>query len=232
MIELGIFGDSFAHQDNSKIGTSYIEYIDENENISVTSYGFSGSSLYYSYNIFKEEHHKYDKVIFFITHPARLYIPNTENNKVANIYSLSNAEYLIKNENLSGHDKKIVNAVIDFYKYIFNQDEYRVYHFLMCEDIKRIRNDVLLIDCFGFNDTCFVKKQLNMFDVALLDKMEDDTPISSIRGIDCRMNHMNYENNKIFSEKILEWISTGVFNFSSIEDFTSTVGIREFYNKL
>ena len=229
MIKLGIFGDSFAHLDNEKIGTSYIEYLDMKDNISVTSYGFSGSNLYYSYDIFKEKHHNYDKIIFFITHPARLCIPNTENNKVANIYSLAYAEHLIKNEILSKADKKIVSAVIDFYKYVFNQDEYKLYHFLMCEDIKRVRNDALLIDCFGFNNTNFVKDQLNMFDIAMLDKMKDDIPISTIMGIDRRMNHMNYENNKIFADKILEWISVGVFNFLSIEDFTSTTGIEEFY---
>ena len=74
-MNIGLFGDSFAckkmrthkryegHPGFANIGKPWFEYLPHE----ITSFGESGSDLYYSYNLYLENRHKFDKNIFIFT---------------------------------------------------------------------------------------------------------------------------------------------------------------------
>ena len=70
VMKIGLFGDSFAHDDKTKTGKSYIEYLNERNDFKIVAHGMSGSGMYYSYKKFLEHNKDYQKVIFITTHPV------------------------------------------------------------------------------------------------------------------------------------------------------------------
>ena len=70
-MKIGIFGDSFADE-HLKPSKSWIECLRDNyEYNEVTSFGYGGTSLEWSYNNFLEHYHKYDRIIFIMTDHRR-----------------------------------------------------------------------------------------------------------------------------------------------------------------
>jgi hypothetical protein len=72
-MKIGIFGDSFAdeHMKNRK---SWIECLRENYDYdTVTSFGYGGTSIEWSYNNFLTYGSNYDFVIFFLTDERRMH---------------------------------------------------------------------------------------------------------------------------------------------------------------
>ena len=76
-MKIGIFGDSYARTHDNYPGTVFLgpawwELLINDYN--VANYGLAGSAAYYSMEKFNEYHHLYDKVIFFMTFPGRVYL--------------------------------------------------------------------------------------------------------------------------------------------------------------
>ena len=92
-MKIGLFGDSFAHDDKTKTGKSYIEYLNERNDFEIVAHGMSGSGMYYSYKKFLEYNKDYQKIIFITTHPGRLWIRNSKNLAVEHTYNLASAEH-------------------------------------------------------------------------------------------------------------------------------------------
>ena len=70
-MKIGIFGDSFADE-HMKPSKTWIECLRDNYDYhEVTSYGYGGTSLGWSYNNFLEHHSKYDLCVFLLTDQRR-----------------------------------------------------------------------------------------------------------------------------------------------------------------
>lgn len=65
---IGIYGDSFAQDILEQSWTNQLRFM---LNCNVTSYGFSGTSLIYSYNKFLNNYLNHDLNIFILTDPTR-----------------------------------------------------------------------------------------------------------------------------------------------------------------
>ena len=198
----------------------------------------SGSGMYYSYKKFLEYNKDYQKIIFITTHPGRLWIRNSKNLAVEHTYNLASAEHLLKHETkLSTEDVECLNAVVEYVKYIYNQEEQQDYWKLMLDRIKSIRPDALIIDAFHIYKHDDKTKRINetdcivLEDLARLDLMKNGKPILGSLGVeDMRRNHLSEANSIVFANKILEWIKTGNWYFKDKDEFFHSQGIEAYYN--
>ena len=237
-MKIGLFGDSFAHDDETKTGKSYIEYLNERNDFEIVAHGMSGSGMYYSYKKFLEHNKDYQKVIFITTHPGRLWLRNSKNSLVEHTYNLASAEHLLKHETkLKTEDVKRLTAVVDYVKYIYNQEEQQDYWKLMLDRIKSIRPDALIIDAFHIYKHDDNTKTINetdcivLEDLARLDLMKNGKPILGSLGVeDMRKTHLSEANSIVFANKILEWIKTGNWYFKDKDEFFESQGIEAYYN--
>jgi len=79
---IGIFGDSFAAP--RPRNTTWVSMIENKYN--VENYALSGSGLFYSYQMYKENEHKpYDKIIFFASQINRHWLSSEWRDKLENI---------------------------------------------------------------------------------------------------------------------------------------------------
>lgn len=80
-MKVGIFGDSFADE-FLRDGKSWIECLRDNYDYDeVTSYGYGGTSLEWSYNNFLEHYNKYDTIIFILTDHRRHHFFDKRSNR-------------------------------------------------------------------------------------------------------------------------------------------------------
>jgi hypothetical protein len=107
---------------------------------------------------------------------------------------------------------EIREAITLYYKHIVNYDEQDKMRELIITDMQKLRPDMLYFDCFY--ETTQFSKHLPIVEISTL-----DLPESFGQGsfIDNRQNHMNAENNRIFGEKVTNWINTSQFEMDITE---------------
>jgi hypothetical protein len=80
-MKVGIFGDSFADE-YLRTGRSWIECLREDYNYDVvTSFGYGGTSIEWSYNNFLNKGSNFDFIIFLLTDERRMHFTDFANNK-------------------------------------------------------------------------------------------------------------------------------------------------------
>lgn len=153
MINLGIYGDSFAstaqghdrHPELSK--KAWFNLFPDDYH--VKSHGIAGSSLYHSYKLFLTSNKQFDRIIFVVTNYGRWPVPLKHNDNQIYIPSLTSTEFWIKELRLSRArdiQKKLLalrSYWTDLYDDLheFNKD----IHSLMTERIKQIRPDTIFV---------------------------------------------------------------------------------------
>jgi len=208
-MKIGIFGCSYADENSSRLpeindnGRSWSSVL-RDRNYNITNYGASGSSVYYSYNLFKQYSQLYDKIIFVVTSAQRITIRDPKEEK--NFLYLTSWSTIT--EQISQYMKKIgvYEAVKLYFEYIYNDEEANDYRDLIINFLSSQPN-ILVLDIkdllkISRKDYDFYKKLLNE-DIHNMHKF-----------IDNRYNHINNENNIILANLIEEWIESGNFNFS------------------
>ena len=207
MKTLAIFGDSYARSDATDIQEkSWHEFMD---GYHITNFGDPGSCLWYSYDLFLQNHSKFDKIIFLVTSPNRItltgptVIYRNQNYKTAKI----------KIELTTGKELEQYKTVRDYYELIHDVRKDAVTHQLMVSDIKQIRLDAVVYPCFDntwshesplYNITKFEDQYLGM-----TPEMRRELYRKGLR--DSRACHMIEENNKVVAKMFLSKLS-GVDN--------------------
>lgn len=201
-MKIGIYGDSFACPKSSrqpKINTDmpWMSILEKSGNHDITNFALSGTSLYWSYNIYKENHTKFDKNIFVATSPGRLYIPWNSDRQHWTPVSVTNKIHSILNENCS-----LFNEVSDYFLKIYNYKEHQTYKELMLKNISTDDN-ILIIDT--------VDK------LSRLSAKEHTYLTTDPDLIDNRWCHMSQEGNNFLAERIKIWLETNNFNIDDWE---------------
>lgn len=199
-MKIGLFGDSFAckemrthkkyagHSGFKNIGKPWFEYLPYD----ITSFGESGSDLYYSYNLYLKNRHKFDKNIFIATSPGRLSIKNLEN------------QYLHYNSHVVSRKHKIKaggvkDSVIGYFTYIFDDDKEESICNLIKKDISQDK-DCLLVEGFGPNGLVSLFYMENkIWNITFKDNHNPSLT-------DFRYCHMTEQNNIIFAKQIQDCI--------------------------
>ena len=195
-MKIAIFGCSYAcPSSNSGMpkfnsnGRPWMKILIEDFNQNITTYGLSGSSVYYSYLNFKENYKKYDKIVFLGTYPDRKYCPNFDKPHIV----------------FNNTDKRFANLgyyepVKTYFTYFHNSKEADDMKELMIEDIKKI----------GGNTTLYIDTPLTLGRVTSMEEMQR---INKENLPDYRWCHMSNENNFIFASQINDWINGKPFMF-------------------
>lgn len=218
-MRIGIFGDSFASNgQRSNPTASWIDLLSGMHK--VERFGQAGSGLYYSAKLFLENHHLFDKIIFVVTDPCRLYLPDHKIDRFSrHIAGLSNAEARIadlKNNDLN--ELKILTAAKDYFLYLQNSEYDRYVYDLTINDILSKRSDTILIPTVRQVPDDFYKSKSVMFDISLKELNSWSKKIDWLTMIDCRHAHMSEENNEIFFKNVLKWLSGTPVNID-IDDY-------------
>jgi len=199
-LKIGLFGDSFAckemrthkkyvrHSGFTNIGKPWFEYLPYD----ITSFGESGSDLYYSYNLYLKNRHKFDKNIFIATSLGRLSIKNLENQYLH--YNSSSCHNLKSKIN-----KHIEDSVIGYFTYIFDDDKEENICNLIKKDISQDK-DCLLVEGFGPNGLVSLFHMENkIWNITFKDNYNPSLT-------DFRYCHMTEQNNIIFAKQIQDYI--------------------------
>ena len=237
-MKIAVFGDSFAaplHKFKKDIGLkSWVDHLSERYN--VTNYAVEGSGLYYSLKQLTATNYLYDKIIFVITRPGRLYLDNNpilNKNGHEHLNSLPMAEYTF-NEYKDRTDAesieitKISHAAIQYFTYIQRLKYDMFVHDLQVDYIKNIRPDIILIP--AFNDS-YRFHMINpcLYNITELENKHWGIPKDYSSPDDYRRCHMSNENNLILSKLAEQWLQGEPVNIN-INDFVVPADDKSFYN--
>jgi hypothetical protein len=211
-MKIAIYGDSYAdYRYQPRNNKTWMHYLEDRLNTRVTSFAASGSGLYFSVKKYLETHQEFDKIIFIVTFPGRLYVSQTETDLI-HIPGISLAN-LVSETSDNLHEKKIFSAAADYLLYVQNYEEELFKHYCMLDRINH--DDVLIIPVSP--DSLENYNGTTLTDISHIDYDYYQIDRNSARK-DLRCCHMNQQNNKIFADKIYDWIQMGDFDFK-VEDF-------------
>lgn len=218
-----ILGDSFADATScwphrfSDVGPGWTELLAQHDSYNITNLAVGGSSFYYSYKNFIENHSNFDRVVFLVTHPGRisLDIPNLTNYSSARHHS--GLDSLSSLKKLANYDKialDYINALEDYFLYIQNHD-YDVYcQWTFIEHIQRLKPNTILIPCFNNSLPNILgdpmseighKEIASVFNIEFTHSIFKNLANQGLN--DARKCHMCEENNYIFYLEVLKWMN-------------------------
>ena len=230
-ISIGIFGDSFAARSWGNSNLAWPELLEKDHGYTnITNFAEPASSLYFSYDKFVKYQHKFEKIIFVVTTPGRfsftsqIEIPKgTHRHFLPNVHAFSN----IWSDDVNY--KNAVDAVKKYFTYLYNDTEDLHKTIGLVHNLKLMRPDALLIP------TCFIPMPSTLASVNLLKDPRFKSAMNEIarreieitgnnyhevisKGRDSRNSHMSQTNNKIFAEKIANYLETDNF-LLDVNDF-------------
>lgn len=215
-MKIGIFGDSYAktldhHPDSRFMGKAWWEILAENHE--VTNHGLGGSAAYYSIEQFDEYQSEYDRIVFCMTFPGRVYLG--KNKGIKNPYypketaknfngydSAKNAlEFLKEFPGQVVEDNITIKAVMDYFLYVQNIEEETFKIRLYSDYVKKIRPDSLILHAADL---------ANISNSELMHWGLTHAIFSEYAEI--RKCHFSDENNIIFAGRIEKWLKTNTVN--------------------
>lgn len=210
--KVGVFGDSFADDKSKKeLENSYpswVELLQTVYNHDVTCYGVSGASLYHCFSMFEKYHKDFEKIVFIVTFIGRQKIPDRipfgpmESWRHSNLHIELMKNIILSKINIPYVARKAMSAMIDYVKYLYDDEKEKRLHTLMLEEIKRIRPDVIMINV-NADDV-----NPGLFAISEKERIENNIDASAFSyGNDNRMCHFSKRNNEIFSQKINLWLN-------------------------
>ena len=216
-MKISVFGDSYArtfdnYPDSDSMGKAWWEILAETYDLD--NYGLAGSAAYYSIEQFDQHHSNYDKVIFFMTFPGRVYLqrdngietpgypPCITNNFNSYASTASALELLQEISNYSKLDEKKMQSIMDYFLYVLNFDEEEFKIKLYMDYVKRTRPDALIISAHSMAD--IASMEMNHWG-----KKFDELMSQGYKEV--RKCHLSTENNIIFADLINNWINSGIF---------------------
>jgi hypothetical protein len=220
-MKVAIFGDSYAdekiHKREAKY-KSWVEILREKYYPDLACYGEAGSSLYFSYGKFLDNHSKYDKIIFVTTTNGRITIPSyikfKEHADTYLMYHLNGVEtansHIVDRPFLMTEEGILATkAAIEYFKYLHDPIYDSRMRSLMKDSIKNIRPDSIIVDTLnpGLSDISYYEFCPH-----------GDRPAEMWEYNDHRMCHLSKRNNEILAEKMFEW-SNGTPVHINFKDF-------------
>ena len=217
-MKIGIYGDSYACMQSNcstefnQDGRPWMKILKEDFKRDVSNFGLSGSSIYYSYQKFKENYNQFDKIVFIGTSPDRKYCPDLKS-------TLHIAQYFldpIETKDLSIDDNEY-DIIKNYYKYIHNIKEADDIKELIVEKIKSIKGSNLLY--------------IDILEIGKINSMERLRKIVG-RSRDHRWCHMSNKNNFILANKVNNWLDGNSFLLDVTDFEIPTVAELKSYYEL
>ena len=239
-MKIAIFGDSWASEglDEPHRYLGWPEILSKQPGYEVANFAVPGSSLYYSYKEFLENHKNYDVNIFLITSYGRMYIKhipevNQRQRKVAkHIPNLINIE--IRKKQLAATTNqilKIYDAMEKYYECIQDDEYDELVDKALVHHAKSISNNTIFIPCFhGYDNFSLIdvfemeNKSMGADEKYFSKGIHVNTELDGKLLTDVRVCHLTKRNNEIFAEKLINAIEENNFSFKfSINNFVAPI---------
>lgn len=202
-MKIGIFGDSFAYEKRNETLT-WSEMLGEKHE--VINYGSAGSNLYWSIKQFLQFKNNFDKIVFIVTLPGRLLIPDHVTSSIEVPIHIPNINTATTSLDAFQRDatREVITTCINYFKYLDDQTYNEYVHKLMYNDLLTYKNDNIV-----FIDSSFIANisTIEYESIGLTLEDEYNNNLTDVRNC-----HMSFSNNNLFARKIDEWIETGNFN--------------------
>lgn len=224
-MKIAIYGDSYANlnldQPNDGRGLSWVDIV--KQHYEVTNFALAGSSVFYSYSKFKENHSKFDYNIFIITNLDRIYNRKLDNllNQQSWYTHHSHVTLWSKDPRRTEHQRKIIDSVKTYIEYWKDEETENILNFSLVENLRKEHNDCLFINAFSKEHNPILENQYGLIDITCMEQEQSgwlekysDKKIhlghldENNRMLeDYRLNHLCEENNIILGEKILDAVN-------------------------
>jgi hypothetical protein len=228
-MKLGIFGDSFADYNNmystAKENESWINYLATSTNSEFECFGHGGTSIWYSFEKFKQHYKKFTHIVFCQTFPHRIHHLPEELTGFHHVkdtrpldFMKSREKTIMKSivyvyyEKLFNKDLDIFLAqqIFDQVNFLCKQENIKIVTLLPFEDLRY--QDSYIINVDKREGDCLLGLQHISVDEALVASKPN-----SLTAGDSRYCHLSKENNQILASIIEEGFNLDkkrVFNFS------------------
>lgn len=216
IMNIAIFGDSYGVADDIENYLHWSQHLSKLHN--VTNFSKKASSLYYQYNLYKNNYFNFDKIVFLITIYGHIHVE-----KLLDFQHITSHDLVIKllnnkEKNFNDEQIKILEALNYYYLFLKNNDYDKLFHDLLVQNLMSNKN-VLIIPTFnGYLDYLY---NCALYDLHLIDVKDYGIDNSMVHYKDKRQGHLNLENNILLFEKINNWIYNGCFNLD-VKDFVSS----------
>ncbi len=215
-MKIGVFGDSFADEKvyEKLPGKSWVEYLREDYNHDVTSFGKIGTSIYYSYDLFLGLHKNYDKIIFVCTDLGRIHLPhyinvNEDYEWVRHIPNLTTAESHLDPNKMQCHTIDSIaatKAAIEYFKYLYDPGKELVVQNLIINDIFTRRPDTVMMYLHKEQSPWQHKDMVGLIDISAKELRAHGYE-NILMELDQRKCHLSEANNRKLAEKVNSWLA-------------------------
>jgi hypothetical protein len=198
-MKLAIYGDSYGDPRTGELNEkAWVDCL--RTTYDLDNYSFTGSGLFYSYDMFLKTHDRYENIIFLVTTENRLTLPHHTKLQVPTHISYIQSKVLATRT--SGQQQNDYTLVTDYYEHIHNEHKDAILHQLMVENVKRLRPDAILYPCFQFS-------YLDDFPLYHVTKFEDEyIGMNDNKRVefyhkglrDSRSCHMTEKNNEVVAK--------------------------------
>lgn len=211
-MNIGIFGDSYANykleafdNENSR-GLSWTELLAEHHN--VTNFGYAGSALKYSYQLYFEHKNKFDLSIFVVTSYNRVWIKELGPNQPGH-FAL-NSKFLNAIKSKAPADEEIINIIesIEVWKKYWRDPKFENH---LCElmVLNLLDNDnILLIPGFKESVPGYDKPFQNLTDWQFWELLQIDPSFNPGDVKEKRKCHFSEENNRVLYNAVNSALKT------------------------
>lgn len=201
-MKVAIFGDSYGDDRFKGINErSWVSFLEDA--FDIDNYSFTGSGIYYSYDLFLKHHSDYEKIIFLVTAPDRITLPS--DSKLQVFCHVNYTQAKVWASLTEGQQQKDYQLIVDYYENIHNQRLNETYHRLMVNNIATMRPDAIVYPCFDFE---YLPKyplyNVTKFEDGYLG-MDDNKRVEFYKNKlrDSRACHMTENNNRVVSEMFM-----------------------------
>lgn len=248
MSDLGIFGDSFADPyhghdvEPTFHNLGWPNLLDTH----VSIYALNGSSIYYTYKKFIQNHHKHEKNIVIITNPSRIPIEPSDyvkNHKpwMLGITSTGMVDYLLEKKFISKQENiDILTAFKHWYDHLMIHSGFFDFASLMIEQMKRLRPDTIFIPAFDPPQTDDTVLPLNGPGVVSYMSLEFNGWFNKTGTDTCykyydnhpehrTICHLTIEGNELVAKHVKDALSKGQWGSQILPEQIITVQPYEYY---
>jgi len=222
-MKIAVYGDSYASDHPDPQRPSWVQRLRAlHPSWCIDNYAESGSSLYFSWQAWRDSWADYDQHIVLVTQWDRWAIPYKEggfqhiNSPSLLKSTLDSAHWMSRLPGWTSQARRELQALYDFWTLVDTDDQRRDMHRLMLRDMMTSCPRALFLPCFPSNDGSLMASptQTTLGDISMMDldhyKPQHRGPVEFHSEWICmRTNHVNNHNCQLIADSISHWLTEG-----------------------
>lgn len=242
-MKIGIFGDSFADPVNAKIKNDPRAWFNIfankfSDQVSIELHGMSASSIFYSYQKFLQNYHKYELIVFLVTTPDRypksLTLSHGQEHHFCGIGAIENVRKIL-GKRITLDDERILRHLEGYF--IMNVHEYcMVTADLMLNNMSFLHPQVIFYPCFSDSFTKErqekenIPKNCELFEMYKRQLQQLKIPEEAEKKeLDTIIGHLVHEYNDFFANLLYKKVISGKWDFTGYDDIKTIAQPKEYY---